>query len=182
MGVDAEHMARRDSYRKCQALVSRLTLPSPFSVDALVTGLAEQRGRPIHVHTLPPGCTINACGLWVSTEDHDDIYVEENTTRFHRDHIVLHEIGHMLCGHADNNDSADPDPVDHQELARFLPDLDPGLIERLLARTSYTTDEEQEAELVASLIRTTAQGQHATRSAGVLGELEAALGIWEERR
>lgn len=182
MGVDAEHMARRVSYRKCQALVSTLTLPNPFSVDALVTILAEQRGRPIHVHTLPAGCTVNACGLWVRTDSHDDIYVEENTTRFHRDHIILHEIGHMLCGHADNNDTATPKPGDHQELARFLPDLDPGLIERLLARTGYTTDEEQEAELVASLIRTTAQGQYPTRSPGVLGELEAALGIRDERR
>lgn len=174
-------MTSRGSYRRCQELVSRLTLPSPFSVDALVGAVAEQRGRPIHLHTLAPGCTINACGLWISTDTHDDIYVEENTTRFHRDHIVLHEIGHMLCGHTDNNDTAESGAIDRQELSRFLPDLDPGLIERLLARTSYTTEEEREAELVASLIRTSARAQQSTHPAGVLGELEAALGIRGER-
>lgn len=98
----------------------------------------------------------------------DVIYVEEKTSRLHRDHIVLHEIGHLLRDH--------PGPGGAHPLARVLPDLSPELIERLLTRTAYTTDEEQEAELIASLIRTAARAQRSWTS-GVLGEFETALGL-----
>ncbi|WP_285505399.1 ImmA/IrrE family metallo-endopeptidase [Actinokineospora sp. NBRC 105648] len=165
-------MITRRGYRRCRALVAELALPRPFSVTALVRGLAERRGRPIDIGTLPAGLTVNACGAWLQLDTRDVIFVEANTTPFHRDHIVLHEIGHMLCDHRGG-------PLDiAAELGRFLPDLSPALVRRLLARTSYSTDEEQEAELVASLIRTAAQTQAPGGSTGALSELEAALGLW----
>lgn len=146
-------------------MVDGLNLPVPFSVDALVDELARQRRRPIHLFALPPAMVLNACGLWIATDTHDEIYVEEKTTSLHRDHIVLHEIGHILCDHESGEDISP---------ARLLPDLSPELIERLLARTNYTSEQEQEAELVASLIRTAVTS---AASDGVRGELEAALGI-----
>ncbi|SDD96975.1 hypothetical protein [Actinokineospora iranica] len=165
-------MVNRHGYRKCRSLVDGITLPRPFSVSALVAQLAEQRNRPIEIGTLPAGLTVNACGAWLQLADRDVIFVEAKTTPFHRDHIVLHEIGHMLCDH--HSKSADL----VADLGRFLPDLSPALVRRLLARTSYTTDEEQEAELVASLIRITAQAQAPGAATGTLGELESALGLW----
>jgi hypothetical protein len=92
--------------RRCEALVRTLELPSPFSVDALVRGLSAQRARPIRVHALPAGLADEACGLWIAGADGDDIYVEEKTTAFHREHIVLHEIGHLLCDHGGGHDAA----------------------------------------------------------------------------
>ncbi|MGH3864139.1 hypothetical protein [Actinokineospora sp.] len=165
-------MITRRGYKKCRTLVDGLALPRPFSVSALVEMLAEQRQRPIDIGTLPAGLTVNACGAWLHLADRDVIFVEAKTSPFHRDHIVLHEIGHMLCDHRSKADDIVAD------LGRFLPDLSPALVRRLLARTSYSTDEEQEAELVASLIRITAQAQAPGGSTGALSELEAALGLW----
>jgi hypothetical protein len=166
-------MITRQTRKKCQSLVDGLSLPRPFSVDALIRELAERRGRPIHVHTLPTGAAFDACGLWISTDKRDDIYVEEQTTPFHREHILLHEIGHILC---DQQSQGQDELV---TLAKLLPDLSPELIRRVLARTNYTSEQEQEAELVASLIRTAAATLGPRPSSGVRGELEIALGIRE---
>lgn len=162
-------MVTRHGYRKCRELVENLPLPRPFSVSALVDLLAEHRGRPIDILSFPEGLTAEVCGAWLRLADRDVIFVERGTSRFHWEHIVLHEIGHMLCDHQSGTDNI------ARGLRRFLPDLSPELVERLLQRTSYSTDEEQEAEVVASLIRIAGQAQGS--STGVLGELEAALGL-----
>ncbi|GAB1640252.1 hypothetical protein [Krasilnikovia sp. MM14-A1259] len=166
-------MPTRQMLKTCQAVVDSLSLPRPFSVDALLDGLAVRRGRPIKIHTLRGAITADACGLWISTELSDDIFVEERTTTFHREHIILHEIGHLLCDHGASGGGAST------MFARLLPDLDPALIRRFLARTNYTSAQEQEAELVASLIRTAAGTRARPPSSGVRGELERALGIRE---
>ena len=173
IGGYGEDMTTRHIQKRCRALVNGLRLPRPFTVDALIAELAERRGRPIELRTLPNGVAINACGLWIATDTHDEIYVEEKTTPFHREHIVLHEIGHILCDHeANSQDGAGA-------LGGLLPDLSPALIMRILGRTNYTSEQEQEAELVASLIRTAAASLAPPPSTGVRGELEIALGIRE---
>lgn len=143
-------MTTRQVRKRCQALVSALDLPSPFSVEALVRELSARRGRPIRIHTLTIGSAVDACGLWIATASCDHIFVEEKTTRFHQEHIVLHEIGHILWDHGSGEGE------NHSALATLLPDLRPDVVSRLLARTSYTSEQEQEAELVASLIHSAA--------------------------
>ncbi|MFC5288317.1 hypothetical protein ACFPM7_14750 [Actinokineospora guangxiensis] len=169
-------MVTRRAYRKWRALVEDLPLPEPFTVPDLVAAVAARRGRPIDIGTLPGGASAQTCGVWFQLVDRDVILVEENTSSFHRDHIVLHELGHMLCDHrggADEQGRGDGIAA----LARLLPDLSPDLVRRMLNRTAYTTDEEQEAELVASLIRITAEARAQRATPGVLGNLAAALGL-----
>ncbi|MGW1055182.1 hypothetical protein [Streptomyces sp. NPDC002521] len=101
----------------------------------------------------------------------DTIYVEEKTTKFHQEHIILHEVAHILWDHRIS------DQETLRALTTLLPGISPDLIRRLLARTNYTTGQEQEAELVASLIRATTGMRAPSPSAGVRGTLEAALGI-----
>ncbi len=157
--------------RRCRALLARISLPQPFSVEALCTHLGEQRGRPIHLHPLPEQAAMaGACGLWLATATDDHIFHECHTVRPHQEHIVLHEIGHML--------------FDHHSLApagghtgALLADLDPRLIRRLLARTNYSTRQEQEAEMLASLMRTSERACAEERPPGALGRLQAALGV-----
>ena len=36
---------------------------------------------------------------WSSLPDHDVIAYAENTSGFHQDHIILHEVGHMISQH-----------------------------------------------------------------------------------
>ena len=168
-------MVTRRAYRKWRALVADLPLPDPFTVPDLVTAIAERRGRPIDIGTLPGGATAQTCGVWFQLVDRDVILVEENTSSFHRDHIILHELGHMLCDHRGGDDAI-------AGLIRMLPDLSPDLVRRMLNRTAYTNDEEQEAELVASLIRITAETRAPGAQPGVLGNLAAALGLGRGER
>ena len=81
--------------------------------------------------------------MWIATDEADCIFHEEGTTPFHKTHIVLHEIAHMLLDHRGGGA--------WQDLARLLaPDVDPGLARLILGRTAYTTVEEQEAETLAA--------------------------------
>jgi hypothetical protein len=82
----------------------------------------------------------------VSTNAGDYIFYESQTSALHQEHIILHEVGHLLCEHRVASLSRD----EVSEL--LLPDLDPAMIRRVLGRTCYPVWAEQEAEIIASLI------------------------------
>jgi hypothetical protein len=50
----------------------------------------------VHPFTSGPGIP---CGLWLSTPRADHIFHEVDTTPWHRTHIALHELAHILLGH-----------------------------------------------------------------------------------
>ncbi|WP_204043253.1 hypothetical protein [Acrocarpospora phusangensis] len=154
--------------RRIEARVGGLPLPVPFDVRMLSERVAEQRGRPIRL--LPMTGHWGLWGLWVSVDTADMIFYEEATTPPHQDHIILHELCHILCDHY-------PTPLAPAEHARLLlPDLDPEMVRRVLGRTAYSVVEEQEAELMASLIWQRARHPAAPTATGVLVErLHAAL-------
>ncbi|MEV0275727.1 hypothetical protein AB0I22_04995 [Streptomyces sp. NPDC050610] len=156
--------------RRCNSALAQLDPPRPFSVTALCDQLAEQRRRPIHLHPLPAHAAASGtCGMWLATEAADHIFFEQRTGRLHQEHIVLHELGHVLLDHYALGPDGDG-------AAGLLPDLDPKLIHRLLRRTNYTTPQEKEAETLAGLIRTRAEAA-GRRLDGVLGNLQAAMGV-----
>lgn len=131
--------------------------------------LARQRGRrielvPMSVNTSAP------CGVLAATDQADYVFYTTETSALHQEHILLHEIGHLLCGHAG---SAELDAVVPSAL---MPNLSPELIRRVLGRTTYAEEQEREAELVASLIMRRARRETPAAHAGALGALEAAFG------
>ncbi|MFF3209826.1 hypothetical protein ACFYYB_04100 [Streptomyces sp. NPDC002886] len=163
--------------KRCEAILGRLDLTDPFSLDGLCERIAEQRGRPIRLHPLPKeAAESGVCGLWVGTADVDYVFYEAQTTPLHREHIVLHELGHILFGHH----SLDA-PVEDPRGAGG-PD---GAVPTVLGRTNYTTRQEREAEMLASMIRirTGSRGPHLGHGAAgrdTLARLESAMGY--ERR
>ncbi|WP_329377180.1 ImmA/IrrE family metallo-endopeptidase [Streptomyces sp. NBC_01351] len=160
---------RQVSLRKrCENILGHLELPHPFSLDELCNRIAEQRGRPIRLHPLPKeAAETGVCGLWVGTVNVDYVFYEAQTTPLHREHIVLHELGHILFGHHSVEGEGNDDHVP-----------------TVLGRTNYTTRQEQEAEMLASMIRirTANTAAHGTtvRPRGTLARLESAMGY--ERR
>ncbi|MGY0488280.1 hypothetical protein [Streptomyces sp. WG-D5] len=74
----------------------------------------------------------------------DVIVFQQETTPYHQDHIVLHELGHILADH--------PGPPGTAVWEALLPGLKADAIRRALHRCSYDTREEQEAELVATIV------------------------------
>ena len=88
---------------------------------------------------------------WACREEHiprpgDYIVYEAGTSRLHREHIILHEVGHLLSDHGTTT------VLEPRTSRALLPSLDPDLVDRVLGRTHYSAAEEQEAELIASLI------------------------------
>ncbi|MGZ3145675.1 hypothetical protein ACVDFE_27520 [Lentzea chajnantorensis] len=155
--------------RRCAARVRELPMPDPFDVRALCALVAGQRDRPITL--LPMTGRHGVLGLWVATDDSDLIFYEEATTRPHQDHIILHELCHLLCDHY-----AAPLPA-----ANLMPHLDPDMVRSVLERTGYTAVEEQEAELLASLILQQAGHPTAPPAEGLAHRISEALN-WPDPR
>ncbi len=133
--------------RRCRARLRELTLPDPFDLTELCRSVSIGRGRPLHVRAIPgPASRARPCGIWIATDDDDWIFVDQQTSPLHRQHIVLHELAHMLCGHAAG------DLPENDMLRRLFPDLSPAMVRTVLSRTSYQSEPEREAELLASLI------------------------------
>ncbi|MET9258630.1 hypothetical protein [Amycolatopsis sp. NPDC004079] len=130
----------RKLWRRCQKLADDLELPEPFDPAEFVRGVAASRDRPIEL--LPARAIAGGpCGLVMSTDRADYILLPANTSALHRQHILLHEIGHLVCGHSGAVD-----------VGALLPTLSPELVQRVLGRTVYTEVQEQEAELLATLV------------------------------
>lgn len=156
--------------RKCQKILDELQAPQANSFEEICDWAQGLRGRPLILQILPEQAAVaGACGLWLGADDADYVFFEPHTARLHQEHIILHEIGHMLADHH-RADASDP-----EDLARQLLDgLEPRLVKRLMARTSYTTSEEQEAEMIASLLKSVRKPR---RLEGPLGRLGAFLGV-----
>ena len=133
--------------RDCESRLQDLQIPEPFDIDVLCDMLAKRRGRPMRLTSLPEPRVIDTpSALWIAYEHEDVIFVEDATSPFHREHLIVHELGHMLCNHAT------PLRLEGDYARRLVPDLDPALIKLMLGRTSYTTAQEREAETLATLI------------------------------
>ncbi|MBG0565562.1 hypothetical protein [Actinoplanes aureus] len=138
-------MADRTLRQRCETILAELELPDAADVRDLCDLVAQRQGRPIHLlaENLPTG---SPCGLAVRTERFDAILYEAGTSRLHQEHIIRHELGHLICGHLTA-------PVLDAEASRLLlPNLDPSLVRAVLGRTNYSEIEEKEAELIASLL------------------------------
>lgn len=136
--------------RRCLARLRDLPLPVPFDVHALADRIAARRGRPMRL--IPMAGLTGVCGLWIATDTTDLICYESDTTGPHQEHIILHELSHVVCEHFPMGSAS--------QASALLPDLDPAMVRSVLGRAGYSTEEEREAETLASLIR-----QHATTRA-----------------
>lgn len=135
---------RRSARRRdLAAMVRDLCIPDPFDLNEFVAGVAARRGRPVQVEPCPPETARSGvCGAWLGTEDIDYVFAEADTSPLHREHIIVHEIAHMLCGHRRRAEALLP----------LFPHLDPDLVVDALARSSYDDAQEREAEEFASAL------------------------------
>jgi hypothetical protein len=142
----------KELQRQCRAVLRDLDIQPPLDVRQLCERIGEQRRKPIKLlpHPIPvPG----PFGVWITTKDADYILFQEKTTPAHQDHIILHELGHMLAGHQG-------DGQDDELLSGIYPELEPDAVRTALRRTAYGTEgrtayddtREREAELMATMI------------------------------
>lgn len=131
--------------RACEAKLSTMHGEEERDVLSLRARLSALRGKSIHLIPMAiPGYSVN--GMWISTNMGDFVIYEARTTRAHQEHIIAHELAHILCGHQ---------AVDNAEngvLRQLFPDIAPEVVRRVLLRTRYSDSNEQEAEMMASLL------------------------------
>ena len=131
--------------RDCERRLAELDIPPGCTITGLCERVAAQRGRPIHLIPVAMAAT-HPCGFWVATEAVDFILYEANTSRTHQEHIVAHELAHMICCHRGTS------ALDDASARTLFPDVDPQLVRDMLRRAGYTDSQEQEAEVMASVI------------------------------
>ncbi|MFF3911459.1 hypothetical protein ACFYZJ_37255 [Streptomyces sp. NPDC001848] len=130
--------------RRCRRMLQQLDVKPPLDVEALCRLLGEQRRRPIQLMPYPlpvPG----PFGLWIASASADYVFYQLETSKVHQDHIILHEIGHIMADHQGSES-------DDAYLERQLPDLSTDVVNKALRRSSYAEKHEREAELVATII------------------------------
>lgn len=137
--MDVRHVRR-----SCQLILRDVDIPEPFEVDAFARAVSRRRGRRLHL--APKGTDLGPCGVWLALPDVDYVFFEAGTSGPHREHIILHELGHLLSDHQVSQ------VLDDRTLNALLPSLDPAMVRRVLGRTSYSAIEEQEAEMIATLV------------------------------
>ncbi|SHG94868.1 ImmA/IrrE family metallo-endopeptidase [Streptoalloteichus hindustanus] len=119
-------------------------IDGPADMAEVCARLSRRRGKPIHL--LPYSLTVpTPFGLWLGNPAADYIVYQSETTPTHQQHIIAHELGHMLAGHHSDED-------DDEVWRELMPDIPPDRIRRALRRTSYDDQQEREAEVVATLL------------------------------
>ena len=156
--------------RACESRLAVLGLSDEPDIARLTERISGHRGRPILLVPVEMRA-FDPYGLWFATVDTDFICYEANTSKHHQEHIIAHELGHMICCH---RGVVRPDD---ETMNLLFPDLSPDLIRDLLRRTGYSDVEEEEAEIMASLIKAIAANHAVSSPPGVLGGLESALGF-----
>ena len=130
--------------RRVDDLLRHTGVPWPWDINQFLDRLERYHGRDIDLCAIA-GDAGGSCGAWQPHDDHDVIAYAENTSSFHQDHIILHEMGHMICQHRGRCVLSD------EEAQRIAPDLAPAAFAHLLENSSGEA-EEHEAEMIASLI------------------------------
>lgn len=89
-------------WRRSDAVIDELIallppLPDPWDVSVLCDLLAEKRGRPLLLHSIDlPALPF---GLWYDDGERDHVMHRSGVQGYHRDHVVLHELCHLLARH-----------------------------------------------------------------------------------
>lgn len=134
--------------RRARELVDALDIPVPFDIEKLCTHIGSIRGTSIRLHPYSARLGL-PCGLFLSLPGEDIVVYETQTSPLHQEQIILHELGHLLCDHHGRSLGVT------EATARLLfPHLHLDMVNTLLgrARGHYSEPEEQEAEIIASMI------------------------------
>jgi hypothetical protein len=146
MGEFVEFMRDNQVCGSHERRIDQLGLPHRFTTRELCDAIAMQRGKPITVRPLDTAGRVNApCGIRVETPDGDLVYYEKSASVHHQRHILTHELMHVYLDH--------PGSLELSTASARLIGVSPTLVMRMSGRTSYSSQDEREAEMLASLVR-----------------------------
>ncbi|GAB4098647.1 hypothetical protein [Sinomonas halotolerans] len=120
-----------------------LEVPDSVTFESLRELLEEDRGKRIVIRPVRHLGQDRVSGLWLSLPRTDLILHAETASELHRQQIILHEFAHMVLDHGLREDGT--------QFAALLPELDPEVVARCLARCQDHSHEEVAAEALADL-------------------------------
>ncbi|KGI81146.1 hypothetical protein IL38_12890 [Actinopolyspora erythraea] len=133
----------------------------PMDMLEVCHRLSRNRSRPIYPTEYPLAAS-GPFGLWLPGRKAEWILFQPRTTALHQQHIIAHELGHILCGHRPDpilpSDGVDSDSFDWGALRR----------------TAYDSEQEQDAETVATLLLESAAASDGVVSPGSSGRAQRA--------
>lgn len=165
----------RELSQRCEQQLQDLNLELPVpTIEAFFHALGTRLDRRFIL--CPMDTPTGMCGLWVETIfDFDVFFYERDTTPLHRALMLGHEAAHLVFGHHSAK-------VTREVAARLL-GLDVRLVRRVLARTTYTDEQERLAEVFGTLVAqravrpvVPAQPPVDPEVAELLARMQAALG------
>ncbi|ANZ15064.1 hypothetical protein HRD51_33640 [Streptomyces sp. A1-5] len=164
--------------RRCKQLIKELRLPASTDLRGICDIVAARVERPVHLVPMSLGGVVS--GMTATTDDGYWVFYELKTSPWHQTHIVLHELSHLLLGHAQ-----DP-AVTEDALRMWTPSVDVATAMRRMGLTmgfarhhGYDNLAERETEVLGTLLM-----EHVVPSAverelpleGPAAEVAAALG------
>ncbi len=160
-GGDIDPSVRVRARTRVRDLLRHVPAPRPWSMNAWIDRLEQHRGRDIDLVAVDyaPG---QPSGAWQRHEDFDLIAYAAGTSPLHQDHIIAHEIAHLLCEHRGEC------VLTEAEAAAVAPDLSAHLLSHLLTRVTTHADE-YEAELIAVFLMSAATSEDAQLRPGASG-------------
>lgn len=132
---------KRAARAKLRAL--GIAISPTFTISDFCSSLSKARNRPIRIVPVDLRLRAAPCGAWLATASTDYVCVDQTASALLREHIILHELSHIICDH---RGATATDRVAPYSL------LNPSTVQRMLERTLYDDAEEREAELLASAI------------------------------
>lgn len=149
--------------KECDARLASLSLPDPFSIQALVTTLAAAQGRSIRLMPVDDlkGDLRAACGLRVRDGAVTYVLYRPRPTPHQTEHMILHGLAHEWLNHGVGK-SAHSVAVESPQRSGYVAH----------GRSRYESREEREAEISAYLIK-----HRAAAAAGtdLVSRLESSL-------
>lgn len=137
--------------RRCKQLIKELRLPASTDLRGICDIVAARVERPVHLVPMSLGGVVS--GMTATTDDGYWVFYELKTSAWHQTHIVLHELSHLLLGHAQ-----DP-AVTEDALRMWTPSVDVATAMRRMGLTmgfarhhGYDNLAERETEVLGTLL------------------------------
>lgn len=159
----------RTALHAIQALI-----PVPWDLELLVSRIALDRGRPIHlVGVQIPVTARELTGAWWATPDVDYICYDRSASPAVREQTIAHELGHLLMDHRQQASGAAHRPAVIDVLAAAS--VSPTLIKNFLGRTVYEDATEAAAEEFGTRLVQEGRRRRAGGDGDALGRLTDSL-------
>lgn len=136
--------------RRCAMIADGLHIPRPFELGRFLAGIEARRNHPVVLRSLDPG-PVKPSARWIAAPAADFILRTTGTTPWHRTHVTMHEVAHMLLEH-------DGPARSRRTLAAVAEQELPVHARPVPGRCGYTTAAERDAEFLASIILARAAG------------------------